>query len=252
MPGVCPDNRPRVKRLCHEWSGHAVIRRRRPSVCWVRGCPSVAGRITVSRVGYSRRLLNPGEQVLVDVRPHWWYLAGPVSLLVLVIAGAIAAFVESASKWLSWLVLVALGLAALWLAARYVRWVTSRLIVTDTRVIERRGIVARSGREIPLAALTDIGYRQTIFERVIGAGNVVLESAGRRSQEVFPDLPNPAYIHNVIFRQMQVNRQQSASWSGPAADSIPSQIEQLDQLRRRGVITDAEFEAKKVELLDRL
>jgi membrane protein YdbS with pleckstrin-like domain len=206
----------------------------------------------VNGVGYSRRLLNPGEKVLVDVRPHWWYLAGPVSLLVLVIAGAVAAFVESAPKWVSWLVLVVLGLAASWLAARYVRWVSSRLIVTDLRVIERRGVVARTGREIPLAALTDIGYRQTIFERVIGAGNVVLESAGRRGQEVFPDLPNPAYIHNVIFTQMQATRQHQASWSGVPPDSIPSQIEQLDQLRRRGLITDAEFEAKKVELLDRL
>jgi membrane protein YdbS with pleckstrin-like domain len=203
-------------------------------------------------VGYSRRLLNPGERVLVDVRPHWWYLAGPVSLLVLVIAGAIAAFVESAPRWVSWIVLVALALSVLWLASRYVRWVTSRLIVTDSRVIERRGLVARSGREIPLNALTDIGYRQSIFERIIGAGNVILESAGRRSQEVFPDLPNPAYIHNVIFRQMQANRQASVAGASSSADSIPSQIEQLDQLRRRGLITDAEFEAKKVELLDRL
>jgi membrane protein YdbS with pleckstrin-like domain len=206
----------------------------------------------LDKVGYSRRLLNPGEKVLVDVRPHWWYLAGPVCLLVLVIAGAIAAFVESVPKWVSWLVLVALALSALWLAARYVRWVTSRLIVTDARVIERRGIVARSGREIPLNALTDIGYRQSIFERIIGAGNVILESAGRRSQEVFPDLPNPAYIHNVIFRQMQANRSGPTAGPGSSPDSIPSQIEQLDQLRQRGLITDAEFEAKKVELLDRL
>jgi membrane protein YdbS with pleckstrin-like domain len=206
----------------------------------------------VNEVGYSRRLLNPGEKVLVDVRPHWWYLAGPVSLLVLVIAGAVAAFVESVPKWVSWIVLVALALSVLWLASRYVRWVTSRLIVTDARVIERRGIVARSGREIPLNALTDIGYRQSIFERIIGAGNVILESAGRRSQEVFPDLPNPAYIHNVIFRQMQANRQSSLAGAGTSSDSIPSQIEQLDQLRRRGLITDAEFDAKKVELLDRL
>ncbi len=206
----------------------------------------------MNAVGYSRRLLNPGEKVLVDVRPHWWYLAGPVSLLVLVIAGAIAAFVESVPKWVSWIVLVALALSVMWLAGRYVRWVTSRLIVTDARVIERRGIVARSGREIPLNALTDIGYRQSIFERVIGAGNVILESAGRRSQEVFPDLPNPAYIHNVIFRQMQANRLSSVAGAGSSPDSIPSQIEQLDQLRRRGLITDAEFEAKKVELLDRL
>jgi len=208
--------------------------------------------ITVNAVGYGRRLLNPGERVLVDVRPHWWYLAGPVALLVLVIAGAIAAFVQSAPRWVSWIVLVALGLAVLWLAGRYVRWVSSRLIVTDTRVIERRGVVARSGREIPLSALTDIGYRQTIFERVIGAGNVVLDSAGRHGQEVFPDLPNPAYIHNVIFKQMQANRQPAVPRTSGQPDSIPAQIEQLDDLRRRGVITTAEFEAKKVELLDRL
>ena len=252
MPGVCPDKRPRVKRLCHECSGHAPSRLGPPPFCCAPDALLRQAGLPLNSVGYSRRLLNPGETVLVDVRPHWWYLAGPVSLLVLVIAGAIAAFVESTPKWVSWLVLVALALATLWLAARYVRWVTSRLIVTDTRVIERKGIVARSGREIPLAALTDIGYRQTLFERVIGAGNVVLESAGRRSQEVFPDLPNPAYIHNVIFRQMQANRQQATSWSGRPADSIPSQIEQLDQLRRRGLITNAEFEAKKVELLDRL
>jgi membrane protein YdbS with pleckstrin-like domain len=252
MPGVCPDKRPRVKRLPDKEFGQRVWCP--PGRCfrgWP-GCRSGAGRITVNAVGYSRRLLNPGEKVLVDVRPHWWYLAGPVSLLVLVIAGAVAAFVESVPKWVSWIVLVALALSVLWLASRYVRWVTSRLIVTDARVIERRGIVARSGREIPLNALTDIGYRQSIFERVIGAGNVILESAGRRSQEVFPDLPNPAYIHNVIFRQMQANRRSPVAGTGSAPDSIPSQIEQLDQLRRRGLITDAEFEAKKVELLDRL
>ena len=34
--------------------------------------------------------------------------------------------------------------------------------------------------------------------------------------------------------------------------SIPEQIEKLDELRQRGVITREEFEAKKAQLLDRM
>jgi uncharacterized membrane protein YdbT with pleckstrin-like domain len=202
-------------------------------------------------------VLNPGEEVVVDVRPHWWYLAGPVATVVVVIAGAAAAGIESAPTWAIWAVLVVLGLALIWLVARYIRWASTRLLVTNTRLIERRGIISRRGREIPLSALTDISYRQTIFDRIIGAGDVLLESAGRDSQEVFPDLPHPARIHNEIYMQMDRARQAQFSNSGSApapapGASIPTQIEQLDSLRQRGLITDAEFETKKAQLLDRL
>jgi hypothetical protein len=34
--------------------------------------------------------------------------------------------------------------------------------------------------------------------------------------------------------------------------SIPEQIEKLDELRQRGVISQGEFDAKKAQLLDRM
>jgi membrane protein YdbS with pleckstrin-like domain len=194
--------------------------------------------------------LVAGEDVVVDVRPHWWYLAGPVVALAVVIAGAITALVESAPTWTNWLLVVVLAVAVVWLVGRYLRWVSTRLIVTTTRIIERRGILGRSGREIPLRALTDIGYHQSIFERIIGAGDVIIESAGREGQEVFADLPHPAAIHNEIYAQMQQPRPGGPGGTGTA--SIPEQIDQLDQLRRRGVITEEEFAAKKADLLGRL
>lgn len=193
------------------------------------------------------RGLAPGETVIVEVRPHWWYLAGPTTVLVVVIAGGITALVEHVPGWVDWVVVAALALAALWMVGRYLRWVTTRLIVTTTRIIDRRGVLGRSAREIPLSAVSDIGYHQSIFERVIGAGDVLIESPGRDGQEVFPALPHPANIHNEIYAQMQRNRA-----GGPPPASIPEQIDQLDQLRRRGVITDAEFAAKKADLLHRL
>jgi hypothetical protein len=177
-----------------------------------------------------------------------------------------------------WIVVAALVVAAGWLLARYLRWATTRLIITTSRLIHRTGVLTRRGREIPLTALTDISYEQSIFERIIGAGDILLESAGRDSQEIFPDLPRPARIQNEIYRQ--VDRARSRAYTGPPSGappygqqpqppygqppydptreqqtvplSISDQLAQLDDLRRRGLISPDEFRAKKADLLDRL
>ncbi len=206
-------------------------------------------------VGFPRRLLNDGEELIVDTRPHWWFLAGPFVFLTAAIAGAVAAMVESAPAWAAWLAIAALAAGGLWVLVRYVRWSSKTFALTTSRLVVRSGFLSRRGREIPLAALSDISYRQSIFERIIGAGDVLVESAGRDGQEVFPDLPHPARIHNEIYRQLDaLHRSAAVPPSHPAqpSGSIIDQIDRLDQLRRRGVITDAEFAAKKAQLLDRL
>ncbi|MBV9661425.1 MAG: PH domain-containing protein [Acidimicrobiales bacterium] len=196
------------------------------------------------------RLLHEGEEIVVSVRPHWWYLTGPIAAVVVVIAGAITAEVADAPSAVLWIVLVLLVASVLWLVARYAKWTNTRFMVTTSRIIERQGVFSRRGREIPLSALSNIEYHQSLFERVLGTGDVIVESAGKDSQETFPDLPRPASICNEIYRQVEKWRRPPAAAS--AGPSIPEQIDQLDQLRRRGVISDAEFEAKKNELLGRL
>ncbi|MGH2928664.1 MAG: PH domain-containing protein [Solirubrobacteraceae bacterium] len=198
-------------------------------------------------------LLSDGEDVVVDVRPHWRYLGAPVlALAVAIVGGGFAAF-DSAPVWAGWAALAGLVVAAAWLIGRYLRWATTSLIVTTNRIADRSGVLARRCGEIPLAAVANIEYRQSFFERLIGAGDVVIESAGRDGQEVFANLPDPRRIHSEIHRHMELARQPPASFGLAAApSSIPDQIERLDQLRRRGVISDAEFESKKVQLLDRI
>ena len=190
--------------------------------------------------------LADGETTVLDIRPHWKFLAGPALLVMVVTVAAVVVVFEGAPSWSHWVAAGAVLASVLWLVARYLRWATTRLIVTDRRVMERRGIFGRSGREIPLSALTDIGFRQSLLDRLIGCGDVVIESAGREGQEVFSDLGHPAHIHAEIYDLMQRNR------TGAPAPSIPEQIDQLDRLRQRGVITEAEFTAKKTQLLNRL
>jgi membrane protein YdbS with pleckstrin-like domain len=210
-------------------------------------CPNRDRQVKRSAEGYRDvvRGLSSGETVVLDIRPHWKFLAGPVAVAVLMIAGALAAVIAGMPGWVHWLAAAALLGCLIWLGGRYTRWVTTRLVVTNRRIIDRKGVLGRAGREIPLSALTDIGYRQGVLDRIIGCGDVMIESGGRDGQEIFRDLGRPAWVQAQIYEQLQ-----SARTGAPA--SIPDQIDQLDRLRRRGVISDREFEAKKAELLDRL
>jgi hypothetical protein len=92
-----------------------------------------------------------------------------------------------------------------------------------------------------------------VFGRIIGAGSLTIESAGERGQELFADLPRPGKIQNEMYKQIEGGKNRLADrMSGGRALSIPEQIEKLDELRRRGVLSEAEFEASKADLLNRL
>lgn len=197
-------------------------------------------------MSFPQRLLNPGEEVVVDVRPHWWFLVRPLTAVVVVLIGGIVALSQSAPEAADLAVLAVLVVALVWLLGRYVRWATTSLVVTNDRIVLRRGVVGKQSREIPIEHLSDISYRQSIFQRLIGTGSLLFESAGRDSREVFPGMPHPARIQNEIYGQMNLRRS-----PGGARLSIPEQLEKLDDLRRRGVISDSEFNAEKERLLSR-
>jgi uncharacterized membrane protein YdbT with pleckstrin-like domain len=202
---------------------------------------------------FSPKLLNEGETVVLDLHPHWWYLAGPVATVVIVLAGTIAALVAGAPTGAEFALVAAMVVALAWLLLRYTRWYTTNFVLTDDRVVHRKGIIAKKGREIPLDHINDISYNQTVFGRIIGAGSLTIESAGQRGQELFADLPRPSRIQNEMYKQIEGGKTRLADrMSRGRALSIPEQIEKLDELRRRGVLSEAEFEASKADLLDRL
>jgi membrane protein YdbS with pleckstrin-like domain len=204
-------------------------------------------------MGFPTKHLNDNEQIILEVHPHWWYLTGPLAATFVSFVGAIAILFWN---W-HWAIPVAVVLLAslAWLVRRYFRWRTTTFTLTTQRLIHRSGVFGRSSREIPLDHLTDVSYHQTFLDRLIGAGDLSLESAGRDSRETFPDLPRPAQLQNFIYRQIEAGKTRSASppmAPPPLQASVPDQIDQLDELRRRGVLSQAEFEAKKADLLDRM
>jgi uncharacterized membrane protein YdbT with pleckstrin-like domain len=211
-------------------------------------------------VAFSRRLLNEDEELVLDLHPHWWFLIEPMTALVAAtVLGIWALASYDPPGWLQAplgiLVLAALG----WFGLRYLQWITTNFVVTTDRLIYRHGVIAKHGIEIPLERVNTVFFSQSIFERVLGSGDLVIESAGEQGRQAFSDVRKPSAVQNEIYRQMEANENRKFdrigrrdAGGGGGGTSIPDQIEQLDDLRRRGVLTDAEFQAKKADLLRRM
>jgi uncharacterized membrane protein YdbT with pleckstrin-like domain len=156
-------------------------------------------------VPFPRRLLNENEVVILDLRPHWWVLVGSAALLAFSLGLAIAVSIAVSGVAHDPLLIASLLLVLFVLARfvrRYARWATTNMVLTSERLILRAGVFTKSGREIPLERVNDLTYRQSFFERVIGAGDLLVESGGERGQQVLRMVPNPMRVQQAIYKQM--------------------------------------------------
>ena len=202
-------------------------------------------------MAFPRRLLFEGEDIVLDLRPHWWFFAGPAALLaaslVLLVVVALGHVGDWATLGMTGVVLAAL----LWFAGRYLRWATINFVLTSHRVVYRSGVVAKRGIEIPLNRVNTVFSHQTVLDRMLHNGDLTIESGGEHGDETFSHIPNPAEVQNEVYAQSEQHRGRVTPSAAPSVDVV-GQIERLDDLRKRGVITEAEFQAKKAQLLDRL
>jgi len=202
-------------------------------------------------MGYPRRLLNDHESVTVDLHPHWWFLAGPTFAVTASIAAAIATLVmtDSATTEQSiagWASLVALGVSAVWLVIRYSQWMTTYFVITNLRIIFRSGLLTKRGIEIPLDRVNTVHFHQGIMERIVGTGDLRIESGGESGQQRFTDIRQPDRVQRVIHAEMDLSRQRK--FAEPGVD-VAGQLERLESMLMRGSLTPDEFDRQKRRLL---
>ncbi|HEX6417311.1 MAG TPA: PH domain-containing protein [Acidimicrobiales bacterium] len=211
-------------------------------------------------MAFPKKLLRDNEGVALDLHPHWWFFAPPLFALIgSIVLGALV-WAGTDITWLQVPVGVVILACLLWFGARYAKWATTNFVVTTDRLIYRSGVLAKSGIEIPLERVNTVHFSQSIFERIVGSGDLVIESASEQGRQAFSNVRHPDAVQNEIHRQMEDNENRkydrvSASLAAVDDDresSIPAQIRELDELRKQGLLSDAEFAAKKQQLLDRM
>jgi membrane protein YdbS with pleckstrin-like domain len=202
-------------------------------------------------VPYPRKLLNDYETVALDLHPHWWHFAEPALALVASIVVSIVLLAVDAPTWLKVLLLALIVASAIWMLVRFLQWRTTNFVITSDRVIFRHGVVSKSGIEIPLERVNSVHFSQSLFERMIGAGDLLIESGAEGGQQRFTDVRNPDQVQNLIHSQMELNEDRMFNRGAPPAGSdVASQLERLEAMRDRGTLTPEEFDAQKRRLLD--
>ncbi len=223
---------------------------------------------------YPSHLINEGETVALDLRPHWWYFSKHIftgiPLLAALIATSSIKNDDLESVLFTMFVVVAVVWAT-WLLYKFLEWTRTYFLVTSDRVVFRSGLLSRRGVEIPLERVNNINFHQTLWERIIGAGNLDIQSAGEEGTSYFEDVRHPDGVQQEIYRQMEANnlrgtgagaigaavadalgRSDTNPSRGGAGEDVAAKVEQLAKLRDEGHITAKEFEQRKARLLDRL
>lgn len=202
-------------------------------------------------MAFPKRLLNSFETVRVDLHPHWWYLTPSVSSLVASIVLSLWSLSRGdgfGDKVLKIVTLALVIVCVVWTMIRYLRWVTTYFVVTSDRVIYREGVLRKVGVQIPLERVNNVNFHQTIFERMLGAGDLLIESGGEDGHQRFTDIKHPDRVTNVIHEAMEDNEARARGGVRPEVD-VADQLERLEGLLNRGSITEQEFEAQKRRLL---
>jgi uncharacterized membrane protein YdbT with pleckstrin-like domain len=163
--------------------------------------------------GIPKRLLADDEEVVMALRPHWKEMVGPVLVLLVTCPAAtyLATIVPdgSAQKWLRLAIIVVAALIVLrFVVWPFVRWLTTSYIVTDRRIITRVGVVARTGRDMPISRVNDVTFSHSgLLERILGCGTLVVESAGERGQLVLRDVPHVEEVQRDVYKLAEADEE---------------------------------------------
>ena len=145
------------------------------------------------------------EQVIINTRPYpplFFLSIRPVLGIIVVIALCVLALVMHTLVFFL-LPLLPLLYIIVWFICRWIRWMTIRLIITDRVVIYRwyNWQLTKKQREFPLDRITSVDTSQNLFERILGAGDLVLKTP--TEEEAIAYVPHVDKVRDKIIELMR-------------------------------------------------
>jgi uncharacterized membrane protein YdbT with pleckstrin-like domain len=161
-------------------------------------------------------LLSEGERNVLRLHPHWKTVLKPILgiILVLVALGWLDYFGRHVTHVVSpaaFLGAVAVAVIVLILPViPLLRWRTTTYELTTRRLRLRRGILSRSGRDFPLIRISDVSFTHGLIDRLLGCGQLIVESAGEHGQLVLNEIPRVEMVQATLFQLVEDEQQRLA------------------------------------------
>ena len=206
---------------------------------------------------YLEEMLSENEQILLRARKHWSVLFGNIVLEIFPIIALIV---------ISFLLLplvafpvVPLGFVLMLvpligMIRDFLIWYNRQYIVTNRRVIQTSGVFSKDVVDSSLEKVNDVKMSQSVWGRLFDYGDIEILTASEVGANVFRSIGEP-----IKFKTAMLNAKERLGFdeigvqAGQAANQdIPFLIASLDDLRKKGVISEQEFQQKKTELLSKM
>lgn len=198
-------------------------------------------------MNYAEKLLARNERIVRITRDHWITLLPTILIDVaasIVIIGLATLGIVLSPPW-TWFGLLLLLVPTGHLVLRVEMWWNRQHIITNRRVLQVTGTFSKRVSDTSLDKINDILMEQSALGRVLNFGDIEIISGSESGIDVFRRLADPIEFKKELLNQKETLVSPDISSAG----DIPELIAELGELRQQGAITDAEFKAKKQQLL---
>ncbi len=206
-------------------------------------------------MGYVESLLAENEVIVVQTRQHWivWaksFLVNAILLIGIVVL-AVLATVLAGPLGIAATILTLLPIGAFVLT--YLQWWNEEYLVTNRRVIQAEGIINKHVIDSSLEKVNDVVLDQSFLGRMFDYGDIEILTASEGGVNKLDKISSPIKFKTEMLNQKEtLGMDEHYAARDGRRDDIPALIADLDALRQRGILTDAEFQQKKAELLSKM
>lgn len=204
---------------------------------------------------YIESLLATHEEIVIRTRQHWIVLAKAFLInafaVIALIVIAIVATLATGPIGVALVLLAIFPIGAFLL--KYLAWWNEEYLVTNRRVVQVKGIINKHVIDSSLEKVNDVVLYQSLLGRLLGYGDIEILTASEIGVNRLHKISDPVKFKTEMLNQKQaLGTDERVGTPSPTMPDIPSLIAALDALRQRGILTEAEFQQKKTELLARM
>ena len=202
-----------------------------------------------------RTTLKKDEKLLIIIRQHWIKLVLPF-LVWLLVSIIMLWWLHNATA------LIVILLTAVYPALEYINWKYNLWAVTSLRVVDESGFFTRYSKESPLDKINNVEYDQPVLGRILGYGNVDIQTAAEMGETRYELIHHPKLLKDTIthaqeeYKKIQISSQATQlaqaiakNVAAPSQQMVADELHKLFELLQKGAITQEEYAAQKNKLL---
>ena len=202
---------------------------------------------------YILSMLGENERIVLVTRQHWFVLFSAILLEIVVTLGVIVAIIVASLNFPpASIAFVLVILPLLSMLHDVLVWRNRQYLVTNRRVIQIAGVFNKNVTDSSLEKVNDVKMTQSFLGRMFGFGDVEILTGSELGVNLFKRIGDPVNFKTAMLNAKEKLGYEGSAMHGSRGDDIPTQIAELDELRKKGIVTELEFQTKKRELLSKM